>query len=254
MPSIPLFRAARRLPAAVLIIAACGLLWPAPASAQQPTRLVLAAYGDLAESQVAIVVLTEAYRRLGISLDIQHFAGDLGDDRINNGVVDGMVARSDGIETRFPNTIQVAVPIAYVDVAVYSRDSTLRVRDWRDLQSVTVATVRGVYFLERSVGDLHVRLVDTNAELYPLLLNREVEAIVASDLQSRLVLRPMPAAVARNGIIASYMLYHYLHNKHADLVPRLELVLKEMVTDGTVARLREATIAEMARTRNLRAR
>ena len=243
-----------RLSKDILLAALCCVAVPAAVQAQRPTHLVVAAYNDAAESKIAFAVLREAYRRLGITLEIQQFAGDVGNDRINSGAVDGMLARSDGIEARFPNVVQVGVPVVYVDVAVYSRDSTLRVRDWRDLSNVTVATVRGMFYLERSVGDLHVRFVDTYGELYPLLLNRQVDAVVTSDLQMRMTLRPMPQGIVRNNILASYMLYHYLHNKHAELVPEVERVLKDMLTDGTVARLREATVADIASGRVARLR
>jgi polar amino acid transport system substrate-binding protein len=87
--------------------------------------------------------------------------------------------------------------------------------------------------------------VDTYAELYPLLLHGDVDAIVAPVLQSEVTLGRNTHGVVRNGLLASFLLYHYLNRRHADLVPRIEQVLKDMLLDGTTARIRDATVTRL---------
>jgi len=39
--------------------------------------------------------------------------------------------------------------------------------------------------------------------------------------------------------------YHYLHEKHEALVPKIDRILKEMEKNGTLGRLRERLIGEL---------
>jgi len=60
-----------------------------------------------------------------------------------------------------------------------------------------------------------------------------------------IALRRGTQGVVRNGMLSSFLLYHYLNRRHAALVPRIEQVLKDMLLDGTIARIRERTVARL---------
>jgi polar amino acid transport system substrate-binding protein len=231
--------------AAATLLLAAALVLPAVATAQaRPDRLVLATVQDDAGVEVSIAVLQEAYRRVGIAVTIERFAGDVALQRSTSGATDGDVARADGLTLRYPDLAQVPIPIDYTDIAVFARDSALRIRTVDELRRLRVAVVRGVPAIERTIGDLPVRMVDTYDELFALLAAREVDAVVATELAGRVALaRGLAGAGAvRAGILDSYLRYHYLHRRHAALVPEVERVLRAMLLDGTVARIRAATV------------
>ena len=210
-----------------------------------PTRLVLGTYADAVQAEVGEGVLREAYRRIGITIEVQRLAGDVALGRSAAGEVDGDILRVDGISESFPDLVQVPIPVTYIEVAVYARDSVIRALDWRDLEGLRVATVRGLMALERSVGDLRVRLVDTFAELYPLLGSGQVDAIVAPVDQTELAMARGTRRLVRGDLLGTFLLYHYLNRRHAALVPRIEPVLKSMLLDGTMARIRQTTEARL---------
>lgn len=234
-------------------LCALGRLAPAHAQTLPSRHLVLATYEDaVPEADIGVRIMTEAYRRLGITIEVRRFAAELATQRSSSGAVDGEVLRLDGLDQRYPDLVQVPVPVSLLEVAVYSRDSTRHVTAWQDLTGLNVAAVRGVTAVERAIGDLHVRQVDTYAELYPLLVRGEVDAIIAPVLQTRLTLGTT-RGVYRNGLLGTYLLYHYLHRKNAALVAQVEPVLKTMLLDGTIARIQAAQLAALAAGRPARA-
>jgi polar amino acid transport system substrate-binding protein len=90
-------------------------------------------------------------------------------------------------------------------------------------------------------------MVDTHEELFALLADGAVDAVVATELSGLVALsRQTAGAGARQaGVLDSYLRYHYLHRRHAALVPEIERVLKTMLLDGTIARIRAATVARL---------
>ena len=47
------------------------------------------------------------------------------------------------------------------------------------------------------------------------------------------------------GVLETMFLYHYLHKKNGDLVPRVEAELKKMLLDGTTQRIRNEVNARL---------
>lgn len=213
--------------------------------AQAPTRLVLSTVGEAVETQVAEQVLTEAYRRMGITIVTERFTGDIGIDRANSAMVDGEVLRINGTERTYANLVQVPIPLGYLDVVVYAKDPALRVRGWQDLRTERVGTVRGVMAVDRAIGDLKVRMVDTYPELFSLFAAGEVDVVIVATMDPMLAQRLVPALGAARiaAILDTYLAYHYLHEGRANLIPQLEPILKRMLLDGSIARVRAAVVA-----------
>jgi polar amino acid transport system substrate-binding protein len=231
------------------LLSAALVLVPTVAPAQgRPDLLALATVEDDAEVEVSIAVLQEAYRRLGIAITIERYAGDVALRRSSSGAADGEVARVDGLNLRFPELVQVPVPISHTEIVAFARDTALHSRTVDQLRPIRVAVVRGVPAVERTIGDLPVRMVDTQEELFALLADGAVDAVVTTELSGLAALAQgrAGAGARRAGVLDSYLRYHYLHRRHAALVPEVERVLKTMLLDGTIARIRAATVERVA--------
>lgn len=212
-----------------------------------PTHIVLGTVLDSREVDVGINVLREAYRRAGITVEIRRYAGDAALRKANAGEVAGDVHRIDGIGGMWPNLIQVPIPINYFEIAVYSRNPQFHPQSWRDLKSMQLGIVRGVVAVESSVRDLNVHKVDTYEELFRLVGRGEVDAIAVPVIvfDERAELHGNPAGLVRNNVMDSYLLYHYLNRNYANLVPVIQPILRQMLSDGTIARIRKSTYASV---------
>lgn len=213
--------------------------------ATTPSHIVLGTVLDSREVDAGINVLREAYRRAGITVEVRRYAGDAALRKANAGEVAGDVHRIDGIGETWPNLIQVPVPINYFEIAVYSRNPQLRPRAWRDMKALQLGIVRGVVAVESSTRDLNVRKVDTYDELFRLAASSEIDAIAAPVIvvDEYIKRHGNPAGLVLNNVMDSYLLYHYVNRNYANLVPVIQPILRQMLSDGSIARIRKSTYA-----------
>jgi ABC-type amino acid transport substrate-binding protein len=192
-------------------------------------------------------VLEEAYRRLGIEIRIEELSGTEALRQSNAGLVDGEVGRIDGASKQFTNLVQVAIPISYMQGAVFSKDPDLHLVGWHSLRPYRVGRVEGVLFSEQGTRGMNTVVADDYEELIELLQQDKVDVVVAPYLNGQLAIQAYEGAddLQLNGVLESYLLYHYLHSKHRDLVPAVEKVLKAMVKDGTTTDILHEYVEEL---------
>jgi len=204
---------------------------------------------DSPDTYVSEAVIREAYSRLGIDFEVLRFPGGESLQKSNSGEIDGEVARIDGISRKYHHLIQVPIPINYLRGAVFSTDHELTVKWWNNLKPYRVGIVRGIIFAEQGTEGMDVKKVDSYLDLLTLLDEGLVDFIIAPEFAllvwanneySHLNLR-------NNGVLEASLIYHYLHEKHADLVPRVATVLKAMIYDGTAAQIRKNTMEQLLR-------
>jgi polar amino acid transport system substrate-binding protein len=214
-----------------------------------PEKVSLVTVEDSYEVEIGIAVLGEAYGRVGIDVEVERLPGDLALRRSASGQAHGEVHRIDGIAEEYPSLIQVSIPINYIEVGVYSRDPELAPRSWTDLLGLEVGIVRGIIAAERLTDRLEVRRVDTYEELLGLLARGEVDAIVTPLINTEVALLrgELADGVHMNGVMDTYLLYHYLHEDHALLLPIIEPVLKDMLVRGRVTEIRSETLDRIRR-------
>lgn len=196
---------------------------------------------------VGIAVLTEAYSRLGMMVVPEVMAGDLALRTSTSGGCDGEVHRIDGITHRFPTLHQIPVPINYIELAIYSKDPLFKPREWLDLGSRPVGIVRGILAAERATRGLMVREVDTYDELIKLLVQDDVQAIVAPRIEIDLALASgrSPQNIVLNAVLDTHLLYHYLHLDRIKLAEQIQPVLKSMLMEGEITLIRTRTYQHM---------
>ena len=116
-----------------------------------PDKLVLA-NGNLtdAAAAVSIPILTEAYQRLGIKLEVQPFPFGRSLLLANEGSVDGELYRIAGIQTEYKNLVMVDVPIAMAEVAVFTNLPKLE-PSFDNVRPYKLAYVRGSKLIEATL-------------------------------------------------------------------------------------------------------
>ncbi|QJB55529.1 transporter substrate-binding domain-containing protein [Pseudodesulfovibrio sp. zrk46] len=193
--------------------------------------------GQLFES-----VISEAYSRLGYDIVIDHFPAQRALVMANEGLVDGEAGRVAVIEEHNHNLIRVPTPIYINTVVAYGRKGAYDPKSgWKGLGTCKVGTVLGYKFIESKTRGVRRAQVTSYTQLFDMLMADRVDVVVAERLESLEAYKGCDHSCMHmlSPPLAQKPMYHYLHKRHASLVPAVNKVLMEMYEDGTMAAIHE---------------
>ncbi|UZP66723.1 transporter substrate-binding domain-containing protein [Desulfovibrio mangrovi] len=195
---------------------------------------------DMETAQSLVPIVVEAYRRIGITVEIVPLPGERSLVMANRGEVDGELARIPLIGELYPNLIQVPVSIGSYDGVAFSKSSVPPVQDWDDLRKYRVGVEIGVKFAETGTRGMDVVSFDDRRKMFEMLGVGKIDVAVHLRETGQAELRALGITdvYAHEKPLTLLVMYHYVHRKHAMLVPQLAKALEEMEKDGTMARLR----------------
>ena len=210
-------------------------------------RLIISGVSQSPDAEVGIAILEEAYRRIGMEMEVRYYGGGAALEASNSGQTDGELQRIDGIGRNWPNLVQVEIPINYLEGAAFSKKYDFPVQGWFSLSPYTVGIVSGVLFAEQGTQGMDVRATDDYESLMAMLEAEEIDVAVLPRINGQVALKSSDSRDMKEmeGILEILFLYHYLHRRNAHLVPRLEEELKSMLLDGTTRRIREQVYGEI---------
>ena len=188
-----------------------------------------------------MIVLKEAYQKLGIEVVMKPLPGERALRTSNSGKVDGEVFRIANVQKRYKNLIPVPTSINVLQGMVFSHDKNVTVNGWQSLATYKIGGQVGIKFVERGTKGMNRIMVDTNEQLFKMLNAKRIDLAIAAHingaktisqlkLQSINILQPP---------VIEHKLYHYLHKKHAALVPKIDSVLTEMQRTGRIQQIRQ---------------
>lgn len=220
-----------------------GLICTASAVAQD--RVVVATAEGQEDVAAGRAVMEEAYARIGVDVEFRDFSAAEALQQSNGGAVDAELQRIDGISSRFPNLVQIPIPINLIVGVAYSRKYRFPVAGWHSLRPYRVGIVQGILFAEVNTFGMEVQSYGSYLELAEALDREEVDVAVMTRIEGRSVLNRMGLEdiAEMDGVLESQFLYHYVNRKRSDLVDRLMPVLKEMLTSGQIRRIHESALA-----------
>jgi polar amino acid transport system substrate-binding protein len=193
-------------------------------------------------------VAREAFRRLGRKIEVDTLPGDRPLLSANAGLIDGDLFRTPGFEKEYPNLVRVPEVMGQMEFMAYTMRPGLVVRDWKDLEPLTVGFATGWKIYERRVKAREITRVSTIEELFPLLARKRADVVLADRWQGMWAaksggyrLRPLEPP------LATHDMFMYVHKRHAALVPRIAATLAAMKADGSYRRIHEATLGPVVR-------
>lgn len=221
----------------ILVLVVMGLA-PTTVGAAQGQHFVIATLMDSVPVMIiSEKVLSEAYKRLGMTIAIKAFPGERALQTANAGLVDGELYRKEGIEQTYPNLIRVPVAITEGEIVVFTTGKRFPVQGWQSLLPYKVGYIRGVKVIESSLmpGTKAVP-VRNITELFRLqkagitdvvveTRTSGLKAIKALELKDIFILEPP---------LLTFKLYHYLHKKNQNLIKPLSTVLEQMEKEGVI--------------------
>ncbi len=185
-------------------------------------------------------VMREAYRRIGYKVYFDDLPGQRAIEWANNGLTDGDVARIEGAENKYPNLIQVKIPIIYFKGIAFSKTVSKRIDHWEDLKGIRTGVVRGIRYSTIGTRGMDPYFANDMTHLFTLLDKGRIEVAVAVFDAGRIEIeknfKESGIHVAGSPLFSA-PLYHFVNVKNRDLVHKLEDVLSEMTASGEIEHL-----------------
>lgn len=221
----------------MIIILGC-----ANASAEQVLRI--ARIPGFPDQTVSSEILKETYRRLHISVEFVDVPAKRALMLSSRGVLDGEVARIAEVESEYPTLLRLSPSINYIEPSAFSKNIRLAINGWESINGHNIGIVQGVGSSERGTKGMPNVVAVANQNLLLKMLYAERIELAVTDLFSGMirlkelgidkVIHPLSPPLQK------IYIYHYLHERHRALIPKVEAVLQGMERSGELARLRES--------------
>lgn len=219
---------------------------PSTAEQTQTKELVFATIANSVPLQVAEAVLKEAYLRIGISFKTKNLQHPSPTAIYTKQGFDGVIARIDGFDLDIYNKVKIPVPITYAEITLLARKNIDISKNWYSLVGQNVGIIKGFTYAEIRTKQVKNKMRATNKEqLYAWLLSGKIDIAVITRKTAEQMIH---ADKQRDSIhvlpkdLEIMLLYHYLNKKYVHIVPKLTKVLKKMLLDGTIEKIRNEVI------------
>jgi polar amino acid transport system substrate-binding protein len=227
--------------------AAVAVALAAPAAAQS---LTLSVTQDDTKVADAFRVLQEAYRRIGITVEPRYLPNARALLAAERGETDGDVMRIAEIAESYPTLVRVPEPVITLDLVAFTAGLSFRVDGWESLRPFSICVLRGLKVAELATEGMGRMMANGIDQALTMLQHGRCEVAVLIDQTwldiDRLHAGPMRAL---NPPVAMLPLFHYVHRRHADLVPAIAAALRQLHADGTVAAITSLHDGEIAAAR-----
>ncbi len=196
----------------------------------------------------ANILLKQAYEKLGVNMVLVRLPASRALIEANNGEqIDGELIRIAGLTKQYPNLVQIPVMNANFKISVFSKTIDFNVNGWESLKPYEVTFKRGFKGMEKHADGLRVKRAKSSGAALEMLNMDRTDIVVVPYLDG-LVLRKqlnMPQIKILEPPLEQVHLYHYLHNSHKELIPKITQVLKSMEQNGEITRFWEKLETEL---------
>lgn len=220
------------------------LLYVTPVSAEE---LLVLGGTEHEVTAVSMEILEAAYAKMGIIAKGRMYPSKRSLVEAANGQIDGEINRVRDTELEYPTLIRVPVPINSFESIVYSCNTTYPIDGWDSIAHLRIGIMRGIRYAEHATRDMaRVTIEGSYDKLFDLLKMGRIDVVISSRPEGFWQRqRPGGECVRDNEPpIVQKEIYHFLHEKHADLVPRLTTILESMRASGEMAAIKEQATAD----------
>ncbi|WJG10873.1 transporter substrate-binding domain-containing protein [Aliiglaciecola sp. LCG003] len=208
-------------------------------SVAQP--LNFASIEKLIEQDIGRSIVPVFYQKLGIDILITPLPAERAQREAVSGVKDGEIMRiwSYGVEN--PDMLRVPTPYYFVETSAFiERDSNIIILDKSDLATYRVARVRGVKHTNNITQGLsQVFDMSDTEQMMKYLSSGMVDVVLTSAMDGQNVIERLGYENIKQiePPLRTLKLYHYLNNKHKNLLPKIDAVIRNMKDSGELEAL-----------------
>jgi len=193
------------------------------------------------------ILLTEAYQQIGLDVDYIQYPAKRALYASNLGKTDGEMARIKGIDKEFQNLLMVEVPISSIDIVVFTKNKDIRVDGWQSLKPYSIAITRGIRVIERGTKDLEVSAFNTTEKILKLVSMGRYDAAILTRVDGLGYVKKLNITnlTVLEPPLARVDLYHYLHKKHENLIPKINSSLLKLKESGRMKDIRDQFLIKL---------
>lgn len=200
-------------------------------------RLVISTIEGSTLTEIASKIMTTAYEKIGIPVEIYFTSGKRALALSSTGHVDGELVRIGAVKNIYPALKQVPVPNMELKGIVFVREEDKDRIAESDLSKLHVGYLDGiVQAIQFSEGFEDVWVGQSETELFQLLASGKLDAVVSDDIDGVLAMSKLGLTnvVPLGPPFKVEPMFHYLHEKNSHLVPKIAAVLADMRRNGDI--------------------
>jgi ABC-type amino acid transport substrate-binding protein len=222
------------------------LLWIGIASAQQPLKFTQIV--DTPDQAIGAAIVKAAYEKLGIPVEFEILPGKRALTESSEGRADGEVHRIFEIGNAYPTLLRVPTPINYIEPSAFSKKHNFEVTDCAALQGYQIGVVQGVKHSQLCTqGMENVFVGDDLTGVMRMLDAGRIDLLITARINGLLLAKELGLGAIKplSPPLSRLWVYHYLHERHKDLVPTIDAVFKAMQESGELETLREQAVQQL---------
>jgi ABC-type amino acid transport substrate-binding protein len=222
------------------------LLWIGISNAQQP--LIFTQIVDTPDQVIGAVIVKAAYENLGVPVKFVLFPGKRALMESSEGRADGEVHRISEIGDEYPTLLRVPTPINYIEPSVFSKKHGFEVTDCAALNAYKIGIVRGVKHSQLCTRGMENVFSGDNLSGVMRMLNAgRVDLVITARINGLLMAKELglDAIKPLSPPLSRFWVYHYLHERHKKLFPKIDNVFKAMQESGELEVLREQAVQQL---------
>lgn len=188
-------------------------------------------------SRAPAKVLEKAYDALGITFEVHPMPGQRALVEANAGKADGELYRIHLDKQIYSNLIRIPVVIDYFDSVYAITREPLESAHLDDVAELRIGILRGLKFAEELTRQMpNVTTISEWEQLWRMLDRERIDVVITPKrINATQDVNIENGGFAKTRITdARVNLYHYLHSRHADIVPELTRTLRHMEKSGAI--------------------
>ncbi len=221
---------------------------PASSGVAEKPVMIFTCFPSAGYSEMFRRVLSKAYSRLGYNVLIERLPAERALVTADSGEVDGEAGRLSIIEKSFHHLVRVPTPHYFTRLYVWSKNKNLDMsKGWSSVRKYKLGTLTGYKYVESQTYDMDRVLVPSYQKLLEMLENERLDIVILSLFDALPVMNAMGIKdIYRiEPPLGVFPMYHYLHKKHAELVPEVDRVFLEMQESGELDAIVQQAISDL---------
>lgn len=185
---------------------------------------------------------SEAFARLGKTIEFHKLPNERANRLVNEGVMDAECSRSPRVLTVFKNFIKVPEKTWDVQFVAFTKKDNITIEKWDDLKSLNAVTAVGFKLAELQLLKLrpHSMVSVPNATgLFKMLDSERIDAAVITKIVGETQIKTLSLSdiTIQQPALTKIPMFLMLNKKHKNLVEPLTKIFIDMKRDGSWQRI-----------------
>jgi len=227
----------------ILFQCAC---WAAASEGNGSTTIVLGA-ADITSGHLCGNIIKKAYRHIGIDAQIKYLPAARSLAISSQGSLDGEVGRVFSVGERYKTLVRVPVSYLSFHGKVFTLKPSVRVNKPLDLKNYSSGILNGIVYSEKLTHSYRRIYGNSASQLFHMLIadHLNMDLVILTEVTGRTAIAlefPNAGIKMSEENLMDLPVYHYLHQSNMALLPKIEVVLRDMLASGEIEAIKESFI------------